>query len=163
MPNQQGNPPYDNRGPGQGGNYGAPQNYPPQQNYGPPGQGPMPMNNFGRRDTYQGERRDPVPPYQGNYNQGQQGNYYPPGQRDSSPGPQRNYAPYQRDLRGDNRNYNPQNNANYGQGAEGSYGQGMGSVPSGYGESQRFSQVDQIDSPPPPMGNTNRVRHSFLF
>ncbi|KAL6329464.1 hypothetical protein AAG906_021159 [Vitis piasezkii] len=130
MPNRQGNPPYDNRGSmqGDGGNYGAPQNYPPQQNYGPAGQGPMPMSNrdyaHGGRDTYQGERRDTMPPYQGNYNQGQQGNYHPQERRDFSQGAQRNYAPPdQRDVRGDNRNYNPQHSGNYGQGTGGSYGQ----------------------------------------
>ncbi|WKA00358.1 hypothetical protein VitviT2T_018718 [Vitis vinifera] len=179
MPNRQGNPPYDNRGSmqGDGGNYGAPQNYPPQQNYGPAGQGPMPMSNrdyaHGGRDTYQGERRDTMPPYQGNYNQGQQGNYHPQERRDFSQGAQRNYAPPdQRDVRGDNRNYNPQHSGNYGQGTGGSYGQGMGSGPSGYGqaqqghgEGQRFSQVDQRNDMQdeqrnyPPTGNTNQGRY----
>ncbi|KAL6329468.1 hypothetical protein AAG906_021163 [Vitis piasezkii] len=171
--------PYDNRGSmqGDGGNYGAPQNYPPQQNYGPAGQGPMPMSNrdyaHGGRDTYQGERRDTMPPYQGNYNQGQQGNYHPQERRDFSQGAQRNYAPPdQRDVRGDNRNYNPQHSGNYGQGTGGSYGQGMGSGPSGYGqahqghgEGQRFSQVDQRNDMQeeqrnyPPTGNTNQGRY----
>ncbi|KAL6329848.1 hypothetical protein AAG906_037948 [Vitis piasezkii] len=103
-----------------------------------------------RRTLIRGER-DTMPPYQGNYNQGQQGNYHPQERRDFSQGAQRNYAPPdQRDVRGDNRNYNPQHSGNYGQGTGGSYGQGMGSGPSGYGqahqghgEGQRFSQVDQ--------------------
>ncbi|KAJ4833055.1 hypothetical protein Tsubulata_001024 [Turnera subulata] len=104
---QQGRPPYGQQGPTQGGGFqqGPPQNYPPQQNYGPPGQGE-------RRDAYQSNRAGPMPPYQGGYNQGHQGN-------------QKDYGyPGQQDFRGDNRNYSPSQGGNYGQVPSPGYGQG---------------------------------------
>ncbi|CAK9168272.1 unnamed protein product [Ilex paraguariensis] len=143
---QQNFPPQQNYGPpGAQQNYGPPgaqQNYGPpgaQQNYGPPGaqQNFPPQQNYGPPGA--GERRDPVPSYEVNYNQGERGNSYPQGQRD----------PQQRDFRGDNRNYAPPQGRSYENGLGGTYEQGVGiqgqGMATGYGqgEDQRFSQVDQ--------------------
>uniref|UniRef100_A0A5B6Z1I4 MORF/ORRM1/DAG-like MORF domain-containing protein n=1 Tax=Davidia involucrata TaxID=16924 RepID=A0A5B6Z1I4_DAVIN len=141
-PYQQGNSTYDNQRSMHGDtrNYGAQQNSPLQQNYGPAGPGerrvPMPVNNApGGRDTHQGYRRDPIPSYQANYNQGERGNYYPQGRRDFPPGDQRDHVSPEKRNFGDNGNYAPPQvgsyggqgaGVSYGQGAGGSYGQGAG-------------------------------------
>ncbi|KAI3445618.1 hypothetical protein Pfo_002283 [Paulownia fortunei] len=97
-----GPPPQQNYGPPQQ-NYGPPQpqqsygppppqqsygnspNFPPQQNYSPPGSGErrgfMPPSNASGR----GER-NPMPSYQGNFNQAEPGNHYAQGQRDFQQG-----------------------------------------------------------------------------
>ncbi|KAI3412596.1 uncharacterized protein J3R85_017121, partial [Psidium guajava] len=159
VPNRQGSPQYGYQGPMQ---RDAPQNYSPQQSYGPPGQGerrnPMPMSNMdyaaGGRDPYQGQRRDPVPSYQGNYNQqGHNNNYYQQ-QRDMPQG-WSSAPPVQNDYRRDNRNYKPTPGGTYGQGSDGFQGQGAGSAygqgmnPNqgqnymGHGEGQRFTPPGQ--------------------
>ncbi|BFG19861.1 hypothetical protein CerSpe_061350 [Prunus speciosa] len=122
-PNQQGNPSYNQQGPMQGrGNYG------PSQTYGSPRQGdnrgPLPVNTPGGRDVNQ-PGRDPVPSYQGNYNQAGQQNYHPQEQRNFPQGDQRNYAPpgpvgFSRD----DRNYVPPQTETHGQGLGGFQGQG---------------------------------------
>ncbi|KAK3419788.1 hypothetical protein EUGRSUZ_G00555 [Eucalyptus grandis] len=161
MPNRQGSPQYGYQGPM---HRDAPQNHPPQQSYGPPGQGerrnPMPMGNMnyapGGRDPYQGQRRDPVPSYQGNYNQQGHNNSYNQQQRDLPQGDRWSSAPpVQNDYRSDNRNYGPAPGGTYGQGSDGFQGQGTGSAqgqgmnPSygqnymGYGEGQRFTPPGQ--------------------
>ncbi|PQQ15364.1 multiple organellar RNA editing factor 1 mitochondrial [Prunus yedoensis var. nudiflora] len=122
-PNQQGNPSYNQQGPMQGrGNYG------PSQTYGSPRQGdnrgPLPVNTPGGRDANQ-PGRDPVPSYQGNYNQAGQQNYHPQEQRNFPQGEQRNYAPpgpvgFSRD----DRNYAPPQTETHGQGLGGFQGQG---------------------------------------
>ncbi|KAM7470345.1 hypothetical protein LguiA_008528 [Lonicera macranthoides] len=125
VPYQQGNSGYDNQGGpmrGDNRNFGAQQNPPPPQTYGPPGanlrRDPMPMSNNAPvgQDNYQ------RPPYQANYNQGDRGNYRPPQeQRDFQTGGQRSYAP---PPQGGNYNQGP--GGNFGQGAGGGYGQGVG-------------------------------------
>ncbi|GAV61195.1 hypothetical protein CFOL_v3_04723, partial [Cephalotus follicularis] len=165
MPTRQWNPQYDrqgNRPPQQ--NYGSPQNYPPQQNqgpqqnylpqqnYGPPqnyqsqqNYGPPPTNNRdyapGGRDTFQADRRGPVPSYQGNDNQGQQGNYYSQEPRDFPHRPRDDRHPGQ-EFRGDNMSFASQSGGTYGQGTSFGYGQ---SYP-GQGEGQRSSQVEQTNT-----------------
>ncbi|KAK4747584.1 hypothetical protein SAY87_014170 [Trapa incisa] len=150
-------------------NHEAPQNYHPQQNYGPPGQGerrnPMPMNNMEHAPAGRG----PAPAHQSGYNQWGQQNpntYYNQERRDMPPGDRRNYAPAQNDFQGNHMNYAPSTlGGSYGQGIQGGsggggsaggyHGQGMagsygrGPIPSsghGYmrqGEGQRFPQGDQ--------------------
>ncbi|PQQ00740.1 multiple organellar RNA editing factor 1 mitochondrial isoform X2 [Prunus yedoensis var. nudiflora] len=120
-PNQQGNPSYNQQGPMQGrGNCG------PSQTYGSPRQGdnrgPLPVNTPGGRDANQ-PGRDPVPSYQGNYNQAGQQNYHPQEQRNFPQGDQRNYAPPGQGTAGA-----------YGQGpSSGSYSQGLNSGAYGQG------------------------------
>ncbi|XP_059650132.1 multiple organellar RNA editing factor 1, mitochondrial-like [Cornus florida] len=195
-PNQQGNSAYDNRGSmrGETGTYGPQRNFTPQQNYVPAGpgerRGPMPLNNAPvGRDTYQGDRRDSMPSYQANNNQGGQGNYHPQGQRDFPPGNQGDHMPpEQRDFRGDNRNYSPSQGGTIGQGASGTHiqgasgpymqgpggTQGVGGSPgqemdAGYGQSyprhggdQRFSQPEQRNHAAMEHTWTDQVRY-LLF
>ncbi|XP_008218569.1 PREDICTED: multiple organellar RNA editing factor 1, mitochondrial [Prunus mume] len=122
-PNQQGNPSYNIKGPMQDrGNYG------PSQTYGSQRQGdnrgPLPVNTPGGRDAYQ-PGRDPVPSYQGNYNQAGQQNYHPQEQRNFPEGDQRNYAPPGPvGFRRDDRNYVPPQTETHGQGLGGFQGQG---------------------------------------
>ncbi|VVA32064.1 PREDICTED: multiple organellar RNA editing factor [Prunus dulcis] len=122
-PNQQGNPSYNLKGPMQDrGNYG------PSQTYGSQRQGdnrgPLPVNTPGGRDAYQ-PGRDPVPSYQGNYNQAGQQNYHPQEQRNFPEGDQRNYAPPGPvGFRRDDRNYVPPQTETHGQGLGGFQGQG---------------------------------------
>ncbi|KAM1135458.1 hypothetical protein ACFX2J_044291 [Malus domestica] len=137
--NPQGNPSYNQQGPMRGGgNYSASQNY-PQQNYSSPRQGentgPIPVNTAGGKDAYQ-PGGEPVPSYQGNYNQGGQQSYRPQEQRNFPQGDQRNYAPPgQQGFRGDNRNYGPPHSDTdeqrlsgfQGQGTPGAYAQGPSS------------------------------------
>ncbi|TQD80741.1 hypothetical protein C1H46_033711 [Malus baccata] len=133
--NPPGNPSYSQQGAMQGGgNYEASQNY-PQQNYRSPRQGentgPIPVNTPGARDAYQ-PGRDPVPSYQGNYNQGGQQGYRPEEHRNFPQGDQRNYAPPgQQGFRGENRNYGPPHADTSGQGLSGFQGQG---TPGAYGQ-----------------------------
>ncbi|CAK9175703.1 unnamed protein product [Ilex paraguariensis] len=154
-----GAPPRQNYGP-----LGAQQNIPPQQNNGLPGaqQNNQHQQNFGPPAAHQnsplqqnygppgtGERRDPMPSYQPNYNQREQGNYYPQGQQDFPPAEQRGYVPpQQRDFRADNQSYAASQGGSYKQG--GTFGLGVGEVQGqgmgtgyGQGEDQRFSQVEQ--------------------
>ncbi|XP_052194672.1 multiple organellar RNA editing factor 1, mitochondrial [Diospyros lotus] len=110
MPNPQGNPAYGNQGPmyGDTRNFGQ-QNPQMQPKYGPgvgDRQDPMPMNNAPGG-------RGPMPSYQGSYGQNDRGYNNPQG----------GVPVEQRDLRGDNRNYSPQQGATYGQGG-GNYGTG---------------------------------------
>ncbi|PON58157.1 Multiple organellar RNA editing factor 1, mitochondrial [Trema orientale] len=170
--NQQGNPSYSHQGPmqGDGRNYGPPQNYPFQQNYGPPGHGgqrdPMPINAPGGRNTYQPGSGGSTPSYQGNYNQGGPENFYPQQQREFQHGDQRNYAPPPRQqggFREDYDNYGPTQGTPYGQGVGGYQGQvprdpnwqgsnsgAVGQGSPGYGQSypgqsqgQGFAQEEQ--------------------
>ncbi|XP_065872098.1 multiple organellar RNA editing factor 1, mitochondrial-like [Euphorbia lathyris] len=176
-PNQGGNPQYNQQGHTQGGgNYGAPQSYPPRQSYGPPGQGErMPMNN-----NYQENRGGS---FQGNYNQGQQGAHYP---QDRVGGPYQGRGqqgahypqagvggPYQgqgqqqypqvgqRNFRQDTQNFSPGHIGTQEQGANAGYRQGYPA------EDQSFSQMGQKNKHgeqppyPPPMGQTgtNQVRY----
>ncbi|XP_004301085.1 PREDICTED: uncharacterized protein LOC101314760 [Fragaria vesca subsp. vesca] len=127
MPNQQGNSSYGQPGsPQGGGNYRASQPGSPQQTYGPPGQGEnrghTSVNSPGGRDAYQ-QGRDPIPSYQGNYNQ--------QAQRNVPQGDQSTYAPpSQGEHRGSERT------SGYGQGpSSGSYGQGPSSGSYGQGPS----------------------------
>ncbi|KAB2629739.1 hypothetical protein D8674_034534 [Pyrus ussuriensis x Pyrus communis] len=121
--NPQGNPSYNQQGPMRGGG-----NYAASQNYSSPRQGentgPIPVNTAGGRDAYQ-PGGEPVPSYQGNYNQGGQQSYRPQEQRNFPQGHQRNYAPPgQQGFRGDNWNYGPPHSATDGQALSGFQGQG---------------------------------------
>ncbi|XP_030510379.1 multiple organellar RNA editing factor 1, mitochondrial isoform X2 [Cannabis sativa] len=132
VPNQQVNPSYGQQGPMQGGgrNYGPPQSYPTQQNYGPPGHGEqrdrMPINAPGGRNPYEQGSGASTPSYQGNYNQGGSGNFHPQQQREFQQGDQRNYAPprQQGGFREDYNNYGPTQGPPSGQGVGGYQGQG---------------------------------------
>ncbi|GMY05128.1 multiple organellar RNA editing factor 1, mitochondrial isoform X2 [Fagus crenata] len=143
MYNNQSRPSYDNQAAfqGDGRNRGAPQNYPPQQNYGPQGQGerrdPTPMDNRnyapGGTEGYQSGRGESMAPsHHGNYNQGQ-GNNYPQERRDFPQGNQSAYVPPGKgNFMEDNRNSGPPQGVPYGQGVDrnsgppqgGRYGQG---------------------------------------
>lgn len=171
---------------GGGRNYGPPQHYPSQQNYGPQGQGEqrdaMPMNAPGGRNPYQPGSGVSAPSYQGNYNQGGPGNFYPQQQRDYPQGDQRNYAPprQQGGSREGYNDYGPNQGRPYGRGVGGSeaYWQGsnngaagLGTTP-GYGQSyagqsqgqgfsqweQRNEQEQQGNYPPVGQTGTNQVR-----
>ncbi|KAF4357172.1 hypothetical protein F8388_003319 [Cannabis sativa] len=132
VPNQQVNPSYGQQGPMQGGgrNYGPPQSYPTQQNYGPPGQGEqrdrMPINAPGGRNPYEQGSGASTPSYQGNYNQGGSGNFHPQQQREFQQGDQRNFTPprQQGGFREDYNNYGPTQGPPSGQGVGGYQGQG---------------------------------------
>ncbi|XP_041015781.1 multiple organellar RNA editing factor 1, mitochondrial isoform X2 [Juglans microcarpa x Juglans regia] len=169
--NQQWKPSNDYQMSGDGRNYGAPQNHPPQQNYAPPRQGErgdhIPMNNRnyapGGTGNYQSGRGDPVPSYQSNYNPGGRGNYSPQEQRDFPQRDQSHYGPPgQGNFAGANRNYGPSQDGSYGRGPGGYQGQetygpsgqgassgngqgypGHGQGYPGHGEAQRFSQEEQ--------------------
>ncbi|KAF6139383.1 hypothetical protein GIB67_026225 [Kingdonia uniflora] len=119
MPMQQGNQPYDRQGSMQGdGRWGTQQNYPPQQNYGPPGQG-------GRRDSMPMGSWDGAPPGRENYprqssnqpsyqNEGYRGNLNAPGQSSFPQGGQAdnmNFTPPPGP-----RNFTPPPDREYGQG-----------------------------------------------
>ncbi|CAA2985005.1 Hypothetical predicted protein [Olea europaea subsp. europaea] len=77
-----GPPPRQNFGPSQHHSHGQPPNFPPQQNYSPPGagerSGPAPPNYT--PGGWDNSRRDPMPSFQGNYEQS--GNYNVQGQSD---------------------------------------------------------------------------------
>ncbi|KAF3946677.1 hypothetical protein CMV_027084 [Castanea mollissima] len=101
---------------GDGRNRGAPQNYSPQQNYGPPGQAPQ--QNYG--PPGQAPQQNYGPP-----GQAPQQNYGPPGQA-----PQQNYGP---PGQGERRDPMPMNNMNYAPGGTGGYQSGRGDpMPSQY-------------------------------
>lgn len=156
MPNQQGGPLYSPQGSMQGGgrNYGPPQNYPSQTNYGPPGQGerrdPMPMNAPVGQSPYQPGAGSSTPSYQGNYNQGGPGNFYPQQQREFPRGDQGNYEhPRQQGgFRQDYNYYGPTQRTNYGQGGGGyqgqggreAYWQGSNAGPAGQGTNPGYGQ-----------------------
>ncbi|KAL0013183.1 hypothetical protein SO802_000252 [Lithocarpus litseifolius] len=105
---------------GDGRNRGAPQNYSPQQNYGPPGQAPQ--QNYG--PPGQAPQQNYGPPGQApqqNYGppgQAPQQNYGPPGQA-----PRQNYGP---PGQGERRDPMPMNNLNYAPGGTGGYQSGRG-------------------------------------
>ncbi|XVE66919.1 hypothetical protein DITRI_Ditri08aG0118900 [Diplodiscus trichospermus] len=160
MPNQHGNPSYNQQGfvQGDGRNYRPPQNYPPQQNFG---QQP-PMNNRdyaprGSDPSYQGGFNQGG---QGTYNsqerreffQGDQRNYMPPEQRDFR-GDHRNIVPPQ----GGNYGQGPSSGhgQNFGQGTNPGYGQnsGLGGNPgyrqsSGQGTNPGYGQNSGLGANP---------------
>nr|XP_023885448.1 multiple organellar RNA editing factor 1, mitochondrial isoform X2 [Quercus suber] len=116
---------------GDGRNRGAPQNYSPQQNYGPPGQAPQqnygppgqaPQQNYGPpgqapRQNYgppgQGERRDPMPMNNMNYAPGGMGSHQS-GRGDPMPSQHSNYNQGQG-------NYHPQERRDFPQGNQSAY------------------------------------------
>lgn len=100
------------------------QNSPVQQNYG----NPNPMNNApGGQGNYQGDRRGPMPTYQGNYNAGEGRNFNPPRQMDFPTRDQGNYAhPEQRDSTPPVGNYSQGGGGNYRQGTGAQYGEHRG-------------------------------------
>lgn len=118
----------------------------------------------GGRYSYQGDRRDPMPSYQQDFNQGARSNFIPHEQRNFSQG-----------LGGDNRFTDP---SHYGDGKQksdpgyaGDFRQGMGSGPSGgyvderkqFGNSGHHGEYNQgpgyasnyRQQPPPAHGQTN--------
>ncbi|MED6143159.1 hypothetical protein PIB30_003864 [Stylosanthes scabra] len=94
MPNRQGNPSYNNRGPmqGDGRNYGPSQNYPPQQNYGQrERRDPVPRDSDQLDDTFTPSyMKDFKPSYMQEFENFEQGNYPPKEQAGSQ---QRNPPP----------------------------------------------------------------------
>lgn len=158
MSNRQGNSPYNQQVPmqGDGRNYGPPQNYSPQHNYGMPGQG-IPMSNrqgnppYSQQGPMQGDGKNYGPPQ----NYSPQQNYGIPGQgerRDHMPMSNRDYAPGGRDTyQTDRRGPMPSNQGHYNPGGQGSYnpgGQGN------YSQEQRnFPPRDQVNYSPPSQGD----------
>ncbi|XVE49103.1 hypothetical protein DITRI_Ditri01bG0055200 [Diplodiscus trichospermus] len=147
MPNQQGNPPYSQQGfaQGDGRSYRPPQNYPPQQKYYQ--QPSMNNSDYAPRGSVQSYQVSYKQGGQGNYNsqerrdffQGERRNYMPPEHRGfggNNSQEQRNYVPpEQRDFRGDHRSYVPSQGGNYGQEPSSGYGRNFeqGTNP-GYGQ-----------------------------
>lgn len=171
LPDQPGRPQYNQQGYNQGGgNYGTPRNYPPQQNYSPPGQGDrMPMNNRDyapggsdtyptNRGSYQGYPQDQRGgQYQGSYGQGQQRGYpqggqyqgsYGQGQQRAQGGQYQQGTHYPQDQRGfqqgDQRDLRG-DRRNFSPTHTGTPGQdaNTGYVQGYPGEGQRFSQMEQ--------------------
>nr|CAD1836907.1 unnamed protein product [Ananas comosus var. bracteatus] len=107
-------PNYNNRPPPN--NYG--ENYNVQQNYGQPGQDGRVFGPPGERGDFgQGERRGPMPNYQGTSNQGAQNNFPPQEQRNFSQGQGRDFRPGGSYGQGDYRQGPPHGyNADYRQG-----------------------------------------------
>ncbi|XP_027329770.1 multiple organellar RNA editing factor 1, mitochondrial-like isoform X2 [Abrus precatorius] len=103
MPNPQGNPSYNSRGPGDGRNYGPSQNYAPQQNYGQASQNYAPQQSYGQTSQN----------YAPQQNYGQTSQNYPP-QQNYGPASQ-NYPP-QQNYGQASQNYPPQQN--YGQASQ---------------------------------------------
>ncbi|GMJ09685.1 multiple organellar RNA editing factor 1 [Hibiscus trionum] len=126
MPYQQGNMPYSQQGfaQGDGRSYRPPQNYPPQQNYGQ--QPTMTNRDYAPRGgdpSYQGGHGNYNPGQRRDFFQGDQKNYMPPEQRNFG-GDHRNYVPSQGGNYG--QGANPGHGQNIGRGANPGYGQNFG-------------------------------------
>ncbi|KAK2446950.1 multiple organellar RNA editing factor [Trifolium repens] len=183
MPNNQGSPSYNNRGPvpRDGRNYGPPQNYQPQHNYGPPPQIP-PQQNIGQQPSnmrFGSALPHYPPPPQQSHDQASQGyppkpnygqvsqNYSPPQNINQAPhnypqqqtGPASPQYPPQQSFgppgQGERRNYVPQQNFGPpGQGERRNYAPQQNFGPPGQGER---NYVPQQNFGPPGQGERNFV------